>query len=407
MQASTPQLNYYEAGVVEFNYERNPNISEAVRTKSNIDKYVEIMENASSKLDIIVFPEMTLNNMETAVETPEPKDKVAPCDGYPVDNIIRRVSCAARSSQRYVVINIVTKALCPDEDMVANEDPRDCKSREDGFSYYNTNIVFDRNGTLISRYRKFDLFGEEVDKPSKPSLITFDTDFGVKFGHFICFDLMFRTPALELVRKENVTDIIFPTMWFSELPFLTAVQVQQNWAFANNVNLLAAGANRPEVGSTGTGIYAGKLGSLISVMEGKADTTVYTATVPKRDRTQVSATPRQIKYTKNEMQPLKLKRDQLDKYEVRFRESLETQSVVSKTFILGFPNFQFQSETTKCLLTTKLNLLFARTTCAVISRTASQPFELTFLTIGMPWPLITAPAPSMGSLMAESLHALF
>lgn len=320
MQASSPQSSYYEAGVVEFNHETNPDISEADRTKSNVEKYVKIMEDAPANLDIIVFPEMTLNDMETAVETPEPKDKVVVCDKYPKENIVSQLSCAAKTFQRYVVVNVVTKALCPDADMVANEDPRDCKNREDGFSYYNTNIVFDRNGTLISRYRKYNLFGEAVDKPSKPSLIIFETDFGVKFGHFVCFDLMFRSPALELVRTQNVTDIIFPTMWFSEMPFLTAVQVQQNWAFANNVNLLAAGANRPEVGSTGTGIYAGKIGSLVSVMEGKSNTSLYTASVPKRDRPQATASQRQIKYTKNEMQPLKLKRDQLDKYEIQFRE---------------------------------------------------------------------------------------
>lgn len=336
MQASTPERSYYEAGVVEFNYERNADISEAVRTESNIGKYVKIMEDAPKDLDIIVFPEMTLNNMETAVETPDPRSNVAPCDGYSNENIVSRVSCAARTYNRYVVVNMVTKTPCPDADMLANEDPRDCKSRDDGFSYYNTNIVFDRNGTLISRYRKFNLFGEEVDKPFKPSLITFDTDFGVKFGHFICFDLMFRSPALELVRTQNVTDIIFPTMWFSELPFLTAVQVQQNWAFANKVNLLAAGANRPEVGSTGTGIYAAQFGSLVSVMEGKANTTLYTATVPKRDRPQATGTQKQVIYTKNEMQPLLLKRDQLEKYEIRFREFASFFKLE-----LGFPTFRF------------------------------------------------------------------
>lgn len=306
--------------MVEFNYERNPNITEDDRTKANVAKYLKIMEEAPSDLDIIVFPEMTLNNMETAVETPEPNDKVVVCDAYPVDNIAKQISCAAKNFKRYVVINVVTKARCPDDDMIANDDPRDCAAREDGFSYYNTNIVFDRTGRLISRYRKFNLFGEEVDKPIKPSLIIFDTDFGVKFGQFICFDLMFRSPALELIRTAGVTDIVFPTMWYSELPFLTGVQVQQNWAYSNKVNLLAAGANNPEFGSTGTGIYAAQHGSLISVMEGRADTSLYTATVPKRTTLNSSPRKSQIKYTKNEMKPLKLKRDQLDKYEIRFRE---------------------------------------------------------------------------------------
>lgn len=283
-----------------------------------------MMDEAPSTLDIIIFPEMTLNNMGTAVETPEPDAKVSPCTdvNFP-ENLIKQLSCSARTHNRYVVVNVVTKTPCPDADMTANGDPRDCADRPDGFSYYNTNIVFDRSGTVISRYRKYNLFGEAVDKPHKPSVVAFDTDFGVRFGHFVCFDLMFRAPALELVRRENITDIIFTTMWFSEMPFLTAVQVQQNWAYTNNVNFLAAGANNPAVGSTGTGIFAARQGSLISVMEGKADTRLYTATVPKRNFTQQPITETYVRYDKNEMKPLKLKRDQLDKYAIQFRKLMD------------------------------------------------------------------------------------
>ena len=308
---------------MEFNFGSDPNATESARTLSNLQKYLNIMINAPSTLDIIVFPEMTLNGMETAVETKEPNDALAPCENnfYPSGNLIREISCSAKNFKRYVVANIVTKVKCPDEDMINNKDPRDCKKREDGFSYYNTNLVFDRTGRLISRYRKFNLFGEDVDKPHAPAMITFETDFGVRFGHFICFDLMFRKPALELVRKENVTDIVFTTMWFSEMPFLTGVQIQQNWAYSNNVNLLAAGANNPKIGSTGTGIYAAKQGSLISVMNGKNDTQLYTATVPKLG-TQSFITQVQVKHDKIEMQPLYLKRDQLDKYQIRFSKFL-------------------------------------------------------------------------------------
>ena len=282
------------------------------------------MANAPENLDIIVFPEMTLNGMETAVETPEPDDKLSPCinENYTEGNLVKLISCSARTYQRYVVVDIVTKTPCPDIEMTTNGDKRKCTDREDKMSYYNTNVVFDRNGTLISRYRKFNLFGEDVDKPFKPSMVSFDTDFGVKFGHFICFDLMFRYPALELVRNENITDIVFTTMWFSELPFLTAVQVQQNWAFSNNVNLLAAGANNPSVGSTGTGIFAARKGSLISVMEGTSKTNLYTATVPKRRLgDNIPITQNSIKRPRAEVASLKLKRDQLDVYNIQFCES--------------------------------------------------------------------------------------
>jgi predicted amidohydrolase len=75
---------------------------------------------------------------------------------------------------------------------------------------------------LYSRYRKYNLFGETgFSKTPEPELSVFDTDFGVKFGMFTCFDIQFEKPALSLVKELGITDIVFPTAWFSELPFLT------------------------------------------------------------------------------------------------------------------------------------------------------------------------------------------
>lgn len=240
------QSPFYVAGVVEFNFDSMPGLNSTQILEINLNEYLRIMDEAPSTLDIIAFPESTLNSILTAPEIPEPEEKISPCDTMGFDDLIKKLSCSAKKHQRYVVINISTKVRCPDADMVAQKDPRNC-SRTDSNSYYNTNVVFDRKGVVISRYRKFNLFGESVDKPFKPTMVTFDTDFGVTFGTFICFDLMFRKPALELIRTNKVTDIIFTTMWFSELPFLTAVQVQQHWAHSNNANLIAAGANNPRV----------------------------------------------------------------------------------------------------------------------------------------------------------------
>lgn len=55
-------------------------------------------------------------------------------------------------------------------------------------------------------------------------------------------------------------------MWFSQLPFLTGVQAQQGWAFRHDVNFLAAGSNNANVGSSGTGIYAGRAGAVKRVI---------------------------------------------------------------------------------------------------------------------------------------------
>lgn len=55
-------------------------------------------------------------------------------------------------------------------------------------------------------------------------------------------------------------------MWFGQLPFLTGVQAQQGFAFRHDVNLLASGSNDANVGSSGTGIYAGRAGAVQRVM---------------------------------------------------------------------------------------------------------------------------------------------
>ncbi len=161
-------------------------------------------------------------------------------------------------------------------------------------------------------YRKFNLFGESgITEPDTVDMSTFTTDFGVTFGHFICFDLMFHEPALNLV-AQGIKDIIFPTMWFSELPFLSAVQIQQNWAYSNDVNFLGAGANNPTVGSGGSGIYSGKSGALISTMTGEATTRLLVHEVPKIPGGSVTVTS--PAYSGSNFDNFKMKRDQLDVY---------------------------------------------------------------------------------------------
>lgn len=122
----------------------------------------------------------------------------------------------------------------------------------------------------------------QFDTTEIPEIVTFDTDFGERFGTFICFDMLFAVPALNLTRIEGVSNIVYPTAWFSETPFLTgiyvinvlhisfdcdsvfsfvtfppALQTQFGWSFAENVNLLVAGYHNPEHGNAGSGIYLG------------------------------------------------------------------------------------------------------------------------------------------------------
>lgn len=210
-QAAIDNVEYYTAGVVEFRTASN--------WSDNLAAYVEIIGSSNaSETDIIVFPEATLAGLTSPSFAPAPEQLVAPCLTDPqaeyYAEYIVAISCAARNASKYVVINFSERQLCTD----TPEDPRPCASN--GYNVFNTNLVFDRNGVVISRYRKVNLYGEPRNTTYQPEYVTFETDFNVTFGHFICFDILFYTPVQDLV-EQGVRDFVYPTMWFSQMPFLT------------------------------------------------------------------------------------------------------------------------------------------------------------------------------------------
>ncbi|XP_045454342.1 vanin-like protein 1 [Melitaea cinxia] len=270
-QRSTPEDDSYIAAVVEYQVHADQAV--------NLQNYVRLIQDATQQsADIVVFPEMTLTRGRSVVVPVNSTLKEYPVPAlYPdlYDEILVTISSAARQNEIYVVVNIEEYVNC-----VTNPDDEYCP--QSNVYLFNTNVVFDRNGAIIDRYRKINLFGEFTRTPAlTPDLGVFETDFGVTFGHYICFDLMFQVPAVQVVQQRNITDIVFTTMWFSEMPYLTAVEIQQAYAQSMNVNFLAAGANNVRVGSAGSGIYSGSAGSLISIMPGQPTTRLLVAKVPK------------------------------------------------------------------------------------------------------------------------------
>lgn len=79
-------------------------------------------------------------------------------------------------------------------------------------------LIFSRFECVDFRYRKFHPIGEQVQNTVEPELITFRTDFNVTFGIAVCFDLIFDTPMIALM-KHGVRNFVFPTMWNAELPY--------------------------------------------------------------------------------------------------------------------------------------------------------------------------------------------
>lgn len=120
---------------------------------------------------------------------------------------------------------------------------------------FNTLVVFDVDGVILTKYHKTNLYFEpEFDVPVNQSPVHFEL-FGTRFGTIICFDIMFAKPQIEMLKKFGVTEVLFSSWWVNTPPILTATQIQQGWSRAFDLNLLASnsGYNRRVSGS---GIYS-------------------------------------------------------------------------------------------------------------------------------------------------------
>lgn len=61
-----------------------------------------------------------------------------------------------------------------------------------------------------------------------------------------------------------------------------AIQTQWGWAYGLDVVLLASGYNKPQVGSSGSGIYQGRSGALAYYMADMEGSKLIVSPVPKK-----------------------------------------------------------------------------------------------------------------------------
>ena len=240
--------------------------SEALEVmKENIAVFQEKSRIANEKgADMIVFPEdglygftFTRDEMYLYLDDiPNPSSLSKswnPCtdpDRFKNTEVLHILSCMARNFSIAVVANMGDVKYCN-----KTSDP---SCPDDGRYQFNTDVAFDTDGTLLARYHKVHLFSIEktyFNIPLQPEAVTFETSFGVTFGVFTCFDLLFYDPAIVL--GKSVHNIVFPTAWMDGLPTLISVGIQQGWSRALSVNFLAANQHFPQYRMTGSGIYAG------------------------------------------------------------------------------------------------------------------------------------------------------
>lgn len=179
-------------------------ISELVSV--NMDMYERHVKRAAENgAQVIVFPEFGLVPVEDGNRTkigemaeiiPNVGAKAVPCenDNFVDRPILARSSCMAKDASMVVMVNMVDWLEC--------DIATDVNCPSDNHYQITTDVIFDETGMIVAKYHKSHEWPglmPPYDQAAKPLSVTYETSFGVEFGLFICFDIMFQEPAVTLV----------------------------------------------------------------------------------------------------------------------------------------------------------------------------------------------------------------
>ena len=287
LHGGDPDPAVYTAGVIQTVPLSQPCTGSAATLAAariaNVAALKPLAQEARGKgAQIIVAPELAWGHCEKNrkdnagyAELIPPVGTPAPPAGSPPGSAVAAAALLARELGAVFVLGGIETAPCAGNTT--------CPS--DGRHVYNIALVFDEGGKLIAKYRKMHIFSlckGCFDTPASVDVVTFQTSFGVEFGLFICFDLVYPHPAADLALRRGVRHIAYPTSWINYPPFLTATQMQQAWSRRFGAAVLAA--NNGDTGKSGSGIYVGgkALATYFNASRtGTADNAVLVAKVPK------------------------------------------------------------------------------------------------------------------------------
>ncbi|XP_067933770.1 pantetheinase-like [Watersipora subatra] len=161
------------------------------------------------------------------------------------------IGCMALKYDMYILANLVESVPC--------DIKLDSLCPSDHHYQYSTNIVYDPQGCLVAKYRKYYLIGEEsakFDRPSEPMHVYFDTNYG-RFGTMTSMDALFAEPGIGLVEKFAIDHLLLPIYWKSISVYQQAVNWQIAFSTKNNINLIAANVYNPARNIFGSSILCG------------------------------------------------------------------------------------------------------------------------------------------------------
>lgn len=136
------QVPTYTAAVIEL----NP-LCDGSTDKCAVEVINQVSEilksNEIDGVDIVVLPEAIFNRQNTAI--PIPNSNITYCDDKSVHLVLRDMSCAARNTKKYIVIDIYAKVDCSLDDQTF------CSNQTDSTNLYNMAMVFNRHGDVVAK----------------------------------------------------------------------------------------------------------------------------------------------------------------------------------------------------------------------------------------------------------------
>ncbi|CAL1299391.1 unnamed protein product [Larinioides sclopetarius] len=284
---SADTSSYYTAAVFEFvQTQKCPlNAEEAQKVMQfNLDIYIPVAKLAKEKgADILVFPEYALypecNRTQTTLFcelVPDPKEKANPCveaERFSTSPTLRTLSCMARNNSMVIQANMAEYLPCKGEP----------GCNPSGHLQFNENVIFDRDGTVIGRYRKEHLWNEpHFDLPREKQIPKFTVDFGT-FISYVCFDI-FLERIVEVEEMNDVDGVVFSTMWENTMPFGMTVEFFESFAITMNTTLMAACIQLPGQWALGSGIFSGPYGALAYTFDPDGLNKLVVARVPRKNK---------------------------------------------------------------------------------------------------------------------------
>ncbi|XP_059061345.1 vanin-like protein 1 [Achroia grisella] len=174
---------------------------------SDLTEYVPFIQQAAeSDVDILVLPSAEELFFETSTFG---------SDIY--DDVVKTLSDATKQAGLYVVAHLYETVRCQD----SNETVR-------------SNLVFGRDGSVISVYRK-PVNNVSNCTTGSTDFGVFTTDFDVTFGSLMEEDLVLKSPG----ELKGLKNFVVTGSWTTQIPFLSASKFSSSWAFVNKVNLVS------------------------------------------------------------------------------------------------------------------------------------------------------------------------